>query len=98
MVSSAGPAAESTLAARAIRAHSNAVENLVIFAPLALAVHATGSGTLLTALACQIYFFARLIHFLVCVVGQPIIPRTIAFLVGVVSQITLAAILAGLNI
>ena len=92
------PPQKAPWAARAVRAHSNAVENLAVFAPLALAVHATGSGTLLTALVCKIYFFTRLIHFFVCVAGLPIIPRTIAFLVGVGSQMTLAVTLARLSI
>lgn len=43
-------------AARAKKAHANAVENLVVFAPLALAVHATGAGTALTANASMVYF------------------------------------------
>ena len=84
------PPQKAPWAARAVRAHLNAVENLVIFAPLALAVHMTGKGTQTTAAACIIYFFARATHFLVCVFGFPIIPRTIAFLVGVAVQITLA--------
>lgn len=80
-------------AARAMRAHFNAVENLVIFAPLALAVHASGIGSAVTAAACATYFFARAAHYLVCIFGLPIIPRTIAFLVGVGAQLTLGAVL-----
>lgn len=38
-------------AARAIRAHMNAVENLVVFAPLALSIHMTGSASRVTAAA-----------------------------------------------
>lgn len=47
---------------RAYRAHMNAFENLVVFAPLALAVHVTGSSNEVTATACAVYFWARLIH------------------------------------
>jgi len=38
----------------------NAVENLVVFAPLAIAVQVTGSGNAVTALACEIYFWPDL--------------------------------------
>ncbi len=39
---------------RLASAHHNAVENLVVFAPLALAVHALGMGAPMTALACAL--------------------------------------------
>ena len=87
------PPPKAPWAGRAVRAHRNAVENLVIFAPLALAVHATGSGTQITATACMTYFFARAAHFVVCILGLPIIPRTIMFLIGVAAQMVLAATL-----
>ena len=50
------------LVGRAVRAHLNAVENLAVFAPLALAVHVTGAGTPLTAAASMTYFAARALH------------------------------------
>ena len=87
------PPHKAAWAARAMRAHENAVENLVIFAPLALAVYATGSGTSVTAAACMIYFFARAAHYLIGIFGLPIPPRTVAFLAGVGSQMTLGATL-----
>ena len=76
-----------------MRAHSNAVENLMIFAPLALAVHVIGGGTGVTAAACMTYFFARAAHYLICIFGLPIIPRTVAFLAGVGAQMTLGVTL-----
>lgn len=82
-------------AARAVRAHVNAVENLIIFAPLALAVHATNSGTRITAAAGMIYFFARAAHFVIGVFGIPIPFRTLAFLTGFLAQMALAATLLG---
>ena len=87
------PPARAPWAARAVRAHMNAIENLVVFVPLALAVHAAGLGSATTTAACQLYFLARAVHYGVCVVGMPIIPRTIAFLVGVGTQVTLGWIL-----
>ncbi len=47
-------------AERLMRAHDNAVENLVIFAPLVLTLQITGTSNTTTAAACMIYFFARL--------------------------------------
>ena len=47
-------------ALRAKRAHANAVENLVVIAPLALMVHIFGVGDGLTAMAMAVYFSARI--------------------------------------
>ncbi|NEQ52223.1 MAG: MAPEG family protein [Leptolyngbya sp. SIO3F4] len=79
---------------RMTHAHSNAVENLVIFAPLALALAIAGISTPATIAACQLYFFARLAHYVIYTLGVPF-ARTVAFLVGVVAQIILAVALLG---
>lgn len=89
------PLARAPWADRAQRAHSNAVENLVVFAPLVLVVHSAGVGSPWTAAACAVYFFARLAHYAVSVCGLPIIPRTLAFLVGVGCQLTLGVAALG---
>lgn len=68
-------------AERARAAHANAVENLVLFGPAALAVQALGRSTELTALCAAIYFFARLTHYLVYLLGIPGL-RTLAFFAG----------------
>ena len=85
---------ESGWAKRMMRAHQNAVENLVIFAPLALAVHVTGSGTTATAAACMIYFGARATHFVVYSLAVPVL-RVVAFAAGVGAQGVLALTLLG---
>ena len=85
----ADPPPAAAWAGRAMRAHLNAVENLVVFAPLVLAVHVGGLADATTVLACQIYFWARAAHYAVCVIGMPIIPRTVAFLAGVGSVLVL---------
>ena len=72
-----------------MRAHTNAVENLVIFAPLVLALHATGASTPVTAGACTVYFFARLAHYVIYTLGLPLL-RTLAFAIGFVAQMVLA--------
>lgn len=83
------PPPRAAWAERAVRAHMNAVENLVVFAPLVLAVQVSGLNTAATATACQVYFWSRLTHALVCGFGLPIVPRTVAFLVGVGAQMSL---------
>lgn len=75
-------------AVRTVQAHVNAVENLVIFAPLALSAHIVGAN-MLAAAACSVYFFARLAHAFVTISGMPIPFRTVTFLVGFASQTTL---------
>lgn len=81
-------------AQRMMRAHSNAVENLVIFAPLALAVHILGVSTSATVAACMIYFFSRAAHFIVYTLGIPVL-RTVVFAIGFIAQMTLGLTLLG---
>ncbi len=91
----ADPPHRAEWANRAARAHANSVENLVVFAPLALAVALGGRGDALTAGACQAYFWARAGYIAICMAGLPIIPRTLCFLAGVACQLLLALRLLG---
>jgi uncharacterized MAPEG superfamily protein len=79
---------------RMARAHANAVENLVIFAPLVLAVELTNLNSEFTTLACIVYFFSRLTHFVVFTFGVPVL-RVITFMVSVGAQLLLAFTLLG---
>jgi uncharacterized MAPEG superfamily protein len=79
-------------AQRARRAHANAIENLAIFAPLALVVAATGSSTPTTAAAATVFFWARIGHFAAYVFAVPY-ARVILFLVGWTCQLALVAAL-----
>jgi len=81
-------------AARMMKAHENAVENLAVFAPLALIVHVTGAGNGATAAAAAVYFIARAGHALVFTLGVPVL-RVVLFLVGVGAQLTLALRILG---
>lgn len=81
-------------AQRAKRAHANAVENLVVFAPLAIGVHVAGLGSGTTATACAVYFWARLAHYLVYTLGVPWL-RTPIFAVSWVCMLVLAFVLLG---
>ena len=81
-------------AKRAMAAHRNAVENLVIFAPAVLTAHALNISTAATEMAAILYFFARLAHFVVYAAGIPVV-RTLAFALGAVSQIVIIATILG---
>ncbi len=87
---------ESMWADRMMRAHKNAVENLVVFAPLVLTLHLTHLNNELTALACMIYFFARLTHYIVFSFAIPVL-RVLTFLVNVIVQLLLAFTILGLT-
>lgn len=83
-------------AQRMMHAHQNAVENLVIFTPLVLALHSLGISNANTATACAVYFFARATHYLVFSFGVPML-RIPAFAIGVGAQLTLVLVLLGLR-
>ena len=87
------PPPKAAWAARTVRAHMNAVENLAIFAPLILIIHATHSETATTATVSMVYFFARAAHYAICLLGIPIPYRTAAFLLGFICQMILVATL-----
>jgi uncharacterized MAPEG superfamily protein len=76
-------------ATRVMFAHDNAVENLVIFAPLVLILAQLDYSTTWTVYACAVYFWARLAHVIVYSMGVPIF-RTLAFAVGFGAQAVLA--------
>ena len=76
-------------ASRMKAAHCNAIENLVVFAALVLIANAADISNATTAMACVIYFWARLVHYLVYTFGIAWV-RTLAFAVGSLCQITLA--------
>jgi uncharacterized MAPEG superfamily protein len=76
-------------ATRLMFAHDNAVENLVIFAPLVLILAEIDYSSKWTALACAVYFWARLAHLIVYTLGLPVF-RSLAFTVGFLAQAVLA--------
>jgi len=82
-------------ARRMMQAHVNAVENLVIFAPLVIMIQLTGLNSSSTATACMVYFFARLGHYLVFTFAVPVL-RIVTFLAGFGVQVVLAVRLLGL--
>jgi uncharacterized MAPEG superfamily protein len=75
---------------RAIKAHTNAIENLAIFAPIVLTAHVLNISNGATKTAVVVYFFARLIHFVVYSAAIPV-TRTLAFTAGWLAQIVIIA-------
>src|ERR1700740_804728 len=76
-------------ASRLMFAHDNAVENLVIFAPLVLILAQIDYSTKWTVWACAVYFWSRVAHLVVYTLGLPVF-RTLAFTVGFLAQAVLA--------
>lgn len=74
---------------RARRAHLNAIENLAVFAPLVLVGAIIEVSTKVTVLSAKIYVVARLAHYVIYVVGIPVV-RTLAFLAGVCATLAIA--------
>jgi uncharacterized MAPEG superfamily protein len=68
-------------AARAKRAHYNAIENLAPFAALVIVAQLAGAANAATAAAAIAYFWARVAHYLLYVSGLPY-GRTLSFAVG----------------
>jgi len=83
------PRPQSPWAQRLMKAHANAVENLVIFAALVLIARATGADGEAVAMAAVVYFWARVVHAFVYTYRIPWI-RTLAFVVGFGAQVVVA--------
>lgn len=66
-------------AARAFRAHRNAIESLAIIAILVLTAHVANVKDPNILLGVQIYFFARVAHYIVYVLGLPVIRPLVYF-------------------
>jgi uncharacterized MAPEG superfamily protein len=83
------PKPQSPWARRMMKAHVNAVENLVIFAALVLAAQAANVTNDVTATACVVYFWARVVHLAAYTFAVPWV-RTLAFAVGFCAQAAIA--------
>ena len=88
------PKPQSPWARRLLKAHLNAVENLVVFAALVLAAVAAGVSNPVVAGACVVYFWARVVHALAYTFAIPWV-RTLAFAVGFFAQAAIAWQLLG---
>lgn len=83
------PPPQSPWAVRLMKAHDNAVENLVVFAALVLAAHALGVTSGAVATAAIVYFWARLVHAAAFTFAIPWV-RTLSFAVGFFAQAVIA--------
>ena len=83
------PKPQSSWAQRLMKAHANAVENLVVFAALVLVAELTRAGDATVATASIVYFWARIAHALAFTFGVPWV-RTLAFAVGFFAQAAVA--------
>jgi uncharacterized MAPEG superfamily protein len=83
------PKPQAPWARRLMRAHANAVENLVVFAALVLAAQAAGVSTSVSASAAVVYFWARMVHVLAYTFAVPWV-RTLAFVVAFFAQAAIA--------
>ena len=74
---------------RAYRAHMNAFEGMALFAPLAIAIQVSGAGNEVTAIACAVYFWARLAYAPLYYLDVPYF-KTTAWMIGLIATLTLA--------
>lgn len=83
------PPPGSPWAERMRNAHYNAVENLVVFAPLVVVAEVLGVSNELTATTALVYLWARVVHFVVYALKLPWL-RALAFVVGWACQLVVA--------
>ena len=82
---------------RMMAAHTNAIENLVIFAPLVIMVQQLHLEDDLTLLASMLFFYSRLAHVFLFTFKVPVL-RIIAFLTGFSAQLILIKTILGWSI
>lgn len=71
-------------------AHYNAIENLVPFAVLVLIAHVSNIHSPLTAVACIVYFWARLVYTIIYTAGISV-ARTLVFAISWLCILAMAA-------
>ena len=86
------PKPQSPWAQRLMKAHTNAVENLVVFAPLVLLAHVAGIASPVVGTAAMVYFWARVVHAAAYTFAVPWV-RTLSFAVGFFAQAAIAWVL-----
>jgi uncharacterized MAPEG superfamily protein len=85
----ADPKPQPPWAQRLMKAHTNAVENLVVFAPLVLVANAAGVASATIGTAAVVYFWARVVHAASYTFAIPWV-RTLSFAVGFFAQVVIA--------
>ncbi len=74
---------------RCKKAHANAIENLPIFATLVIVAHLVGVEAEAVTTAAMIFFFARMVHYLVYTFKVPVV-RTLSFFVSFGALVAIA--------
>ena len=75
-----------SFAGRAQRAHRNMLESLPLFIALVLVAHVAGKANGTTLTGCELFFWSRLAHWLIYLIGIPWV-RTLAWVVSVIGLI-----------
>ena len=75
-------------AGRAQRAHRNMLESLPLFIALVLVAHVAGKTNGATLAGCALFFWGRLAHWVIYVIGIPWL-RTIAWIVSVIGLVVI---------
>ena len=83
------PFPDAAWAHRTYRAHMNAFEGLALFAPLAIAVHVTGTSNPVTEMSCAVYFWSRLLYAPLYYFEVPVLKTSVWF-VGLGATMVLA--------
>ena len=79
-------------AKRAVRAHMNAIENLVVFAPIVLAILALDAASDVTASLTFTFLLLRVAHYFAYLLAVPLV-RTMLFFGGWLIQLRLGQLL-----
>jgi uncharacterized MAPEG superfamily protein len=79
---------QSPWAQRLYFAHTNAVDNIAVFAPLVLILNSLDYSSRWTVMACAVYFWARLAHAVIYALGI-VVARTVTFTIGFIAQAVL---------
>lgn len=77
---------------RLMYAHENAVENMVLFAPLVISIQYLELSTNGTITAAMVYFYSRVGHVVFYTLGVPYL-RTMAYFIGWLAQSYLAVVI-----
>jgi uncharacterized MAPEG superfamily protein len=85
---------QSAWAQRMMKAHANAIENLVVMAVLVIVANEATISSGATVFAVQLYFWARMAHFVIYAAGIPVL-RTLAFVAAFAGQVIMALAVLG---
>lgn len=74
---------------RATRLRDNMLENMVLFVPLVLTAHAAGISNGMTVLGALLFFYARILHAAIYLIGWPWV-RPLIWFISVIGMAMIA--------